>query len=115
MVQIQIENDFLTTSFSVLEQQPMDVLLGLDMLKRHQCNIDLQSNVLRIGTTGTETRFLSENELPDCARLSGSPEEEMKAMEESTKQVEDMDIKEAIDRSRREQGKNFVFKRAEKY
>lgn len=105
MVQIQIENDFLTTSFSVLEQQPMDVLLGLDMLKRHQCKIDLQSNVLRIGTTGTETRFLSENELPDCARLSGSPEEEMKAMEESTKQVEDMDIKEAIERSRREQGK----------
>lgn len=109
MVQIQIENDFLTTSFSVLEQQPMDVLLGLDMLKRHQCNIDLQSNVLRIGTTGTETRFLSENELPDCARLSGSPEEEMKAMEESTKQVEDIDIKEAIERSRREQGEEFFF------
>lgn len=36
MVQIQIENNFLTTSFSVLEQQPMDMLLGLDMLKRHQ-------------------------------------------------------------------------------
>lgn len=36
MVQIQIENDFLTTSFSVLEDQPMDMLLGLDMLKRHQ-------------------------------------------------------------------------------
>lgn len=36
MVQIQIENDYLTTSFSVLEEQPMDMLLGLDMLKRHQ-------------------------------------------------------------------------------
>lgn len=36
MVQIQIENVFLTSSFSVLEQQPMDMLLGLDMLKRHQ-------------------------------------------------------------------------------
>lgn len=36
MVQIQIEKDFLTTSFSVLEEQPMDMLLGLDMLKRHQ-------------------------------------------------------------------------------
>ncbi|XP_013787909.2 protein DDI1 homolog 2-like, partial [Limulus polyphemus] len=35
-VQIQIENDFLTSSFSVLEDQPMDMLLGLDMLKRHQ-------------------------------------------------------------------------------
>lgn len=38
MVQIQIETDYLTTSFSVLEEQPMDMLLGLDMLKRHQVN-----------------------------------------------------------------------------
>lgn len=36
MVQVAIENDYLTTSFSVLEEQPMDMLLGLDMLKRHQ-------------------------------------------------------------------------------
>ena len=39
MVQMQIENDFLTSSFSVLQEQPMDMLLGLDMLKRHQVNI----------------------------------------------------------------------------
>lgn len=36
MVQLQIEKDYLASSFSVLEQQPMDMLLGLDMLKRHQ-------------------------------------------------------------------------------
>lgn len=29
MCTIQIENDFLTSSFSVLEQQPMDMLLGI--------------------------------------------------------------------------------------
>ena len=34
--QIQIEKDFLASSFSILEHQPMDMLLGLDMLKRHQ-------------------------------------------------------------------------------
>ena len=28
MAQIQIENDFLTSSFSILEEQPMDMLLG---------------------------------------------------------------------------------------
>ena len=36
MGQIQIEDVFLTSSFSILETQPMDMLLGLDMLKRHQ-------------------------------------------------------------------------------
>lgn len=38
MVQLQIENNYLASSFTVLDQQPMDVLLGLDMLKRHQVN-----------------------------------------------------------------------------
>ncbi|KAG0443547.1 hypothetical protein HPB47_014796 [Ixodes persulcatus] len=34
-----------------------------------QCLIDLKRNLLVIGTTGTETPFLGEGELPDCARL----------------------------------------------
>lgn len=102
MVQIQIENDFLTSSFSVLEQQPMDMLLGLDMLKRHQCSIDLKNNMLLIGTTGTTTPFLTESELPDCARLTGSPEEEKKALEESSKMAEELEIKAAIERSAKE-------------
>lgn len=99
MVQIQIENDFLTSSFSVLNEQPMDMLLGLDMLKRHQCSIDLKNNVLIIGTTGTQTPFLTESELPDCARLTGSPEEEQKALEESKRLAEELEIKEALERS----------------
>lgn len=70
LCQVQIENDFLSSSFNVLEQQPMDMLLGLDMLKRHQCVIDLKDNILRIGTTGTETKFLSESELPAHARAN---------------------------------------------
>lgn len=63
MVQIQIGNDHLTTSFTVLAEQSMDMLLGLDMLKRHQCCIDLKKNVLKIGTTGAETPFLAEGGL----------------------------------------------------
>lgn len=68
MCQIQIEENFFVSSFNVLEQQPMDMLLGLDLLKRHQCVIDLKENVLKIGTTGTETKFLNESELPAHAR-----------------------------------------------
>ncbi|XP_055589812.1 protein DDI1 homolog 2 isoform X2 [Uranotaenia lowii] len=103
MVQIQIENDFLTSSFSVLEEQPMDMLLGLDMLKRHQCNIDLKNNLLKIGTTGTETRFLAEGELPECARLTGSPEEEQKALQESARLAEELAVKEALTKSEQDQ------------
>ncbi|KAI5703585.1 hypothetical protein M8J76_014831 [Diaphorina citri] len=76
MVQVAIEKDFLTTSLSILEEQPMDMLLGLDMLRRHECCIDLRKNVLRIGTTGTETKFLPERELPSCARLTSASDEE---------------------------------------
>ncbi|XP_071052372.1 protein DDI1 homolog 2 isoform X2 [Onthophagus taurus] len=98
MVQIQIDKDYLTTSFSVLEEQPMDMLLGLDMLKRHQCSIDLKKNVLRIGTTGTETQFLAESDLPECARLSSISEEDL--MAQSKKMAEDHEVQEAIKRSR---------------
>lgn len=41
---ISIAQDHLQCSFSILEEQPMDMLLGLDMLKRHQvcCGIMYQ-------------------------------------------------------------------------
>jgi DNA damage-inducible protein 1 len=89
LVQIQIGNDYLASSFTILEDQPMDMLLGLDMLKRHQCSIDLKRNLLLIGTTGTETPFLNENELPEFAKH--------KAMSSSAN--DDVELDEAIRRS----------------
>ncbi|XP_027858404.1 protein DDI1 homolog 2 isoform X2 [Xiphophorus couchianus] len=96
LAQVQIEGDFLPCSFSILEDQPMDMLLGLDMLKRHQCSIDLKKNLLIIGTTGTETRFLSEAELPECARLAYGPEGREDARPE---EIADRELAEALQRS----------------
>merc|ERR1719347_342980 len=101
MAQIQIEKDYLTSSFSILEDQPMDMLLGLDMLKKHQCTLDLKKNCLVIGTTGTETPFLSEADLPPCARLSTQVNED-DVVKNSAKEAaaeEDRQLAEAIARS----------------
>ncbi|XP_066546652.1 protein DDI1 homolog 2 isoform X2 [Amia ocellicauda] len=95
LAQVQIEGDFLPCSFSILEDQPMDMLLGLDMLKRHQCSIDLKKNVLLIGTTGSETRFLPEAELPECARLAYGPGREDTQPDE----IADRELAEALQRS----------------
>merc|ERR1719414_1012543 len=107
MAQIQIEKDYLTSSFSILEDQPMDMLLGLDMLKKHQCTLDLKRNCLVIGTTGTETPFLSEADLPECARLNtrgkdGGPEDMDEAMKASASEHDDNLLKEAMKKSAEE-------------
>ncbi|XP_035487588.1 protein DDI1 homolog 2 isoform X4 [Scophthalmus maximus] len=103
LAQVQIEGDFLPCSFSILEDQPMDMLLGLDMLKRHQCSIDLKKNVLLIGTTGTETRFLSEAELPECARLAYGTEGREDARPD---ELADRELAEALQRSIQESGQH---------
>ncbi|KAK7074376.1 cyanamide hydratase [Halocaridina rubra] len=103
MGQIQIANDYLASSFSILEEQPMDMLLGLDMLKRHQMCIDLKHNKLMIGTTGTETPFLGESELPDCARLTPLNEEEARReSERAAKESDERALAEALAASAKE-------------
>lgn len=64
LVQLEINGVYVPCSFIILEHQPMDMLLGLDMLRRYQCSIDLKHNLLQIGTTNTSTPFLSEREIP---------------------------------------------------
>ncbi|XP_068753466.1 protein DDI1 homolog 2-like [Montipora capricornis] len=99
VAQIQIEKDFLQSSFSVMEDQPMDLVLGLDMLKRHQCCIDLKNNVLHIGTTGTETPFLAESDLPVTDRLTFSDREEQMTQDKQLAEMEDRELAEAMLRS----------------
>ncbi|XP_063677988.1 protein DDI1 homolog 2-like [Bolinopsis microptera] len=70
LLPLKIGNDHFPCTFSVLEHQPMDMLLGLDMLKRHQCVIDLKENCLKIGTTSTTAAFLSEKDIPKSTEES---------------------------------------------
>ncbi|KRZ85362.1 Protein DDI1 -like protein 2 [Trichinella sp. T8] len=78
IAQLQIGNDFFPISLMVVEEDMFDIMLGLDMLKRHQCVIDLRQNCLVIGTTGVSAPFLMEHELP-----AGLMEKKIELFEES--------------------------------
>ena len=70
MAPIAIGGQSYPCSFTILENNDMDFLLGLDMLKAHQAIIDLRANVLRIGETATP--FLGESEIPKQS-VAGTP------------------------------------------
>lgn len=55
-------NIFLPCSFTIMENKGVEMLFGLDMLKRYQASIDLSQNALVIN--GSSIRFLDEHQLP---------------------------------------------------
>ena len=54
-------------SITILDQEGMEFLFGLDNLKRHQCNIDLHKSTLGFPILDVELPFLSEHEIPKSA------------------------------------------------
>lgn len=79
--QVQVGGAFITAQFDVLEQDRVEILLGLTFLRPNHCIIDLQRNVLKLGD-GSETPFLGEEEYKrEVARLGqfdmhNAPEQE---------------------------------------
>jgi len=68
--QLEIDNKFFHNSFSILEGQKMEVILGLDFLKRHRASVDLGRNALVLPDAGIAARFLNESELPQSANMN---------------------------------------------
>ncbi|KAG7401466.1 cyanamide hydratase [Phytophthora boehmeriae] len=74
MAHLKIGSEYYNCSFTILDQQGVDFLFGLDMLKRHQCCIDLGKNVLRLheGDQFHEVAFLPEHEIPSSENRADS-------------------------------------------
>ncbi|TQE05422.1 hypothetical protein C1H46_009012 [Malus baccata] len=61
---IKIGSIFYPCSFMVLDALNMELLFGLDMLRKHQCIIDLNENVMRVGGGEVSVPFLQEKDIP---------------------------------------------------
>lgn len=67
---MKIGNDYFPISLTVMDKKVdnMEMLLGLDMLKRHRCSIDLEKGLLYFYNHSQQrvsTPFLHEKDLPE--------------------------------------------------
>eukprot|EP01055_Gregarina_sp_Pseudo9_P000911 Gregarina_sp_Pseudo_9__910@NODE_1584_length_1478_cov_41_454482_g1469_i0_p1_GENE_NODE_1584_length_1478_cov_41_454482_g1469_i0NODE_1584_length_1478_cov_41_454482_g1469_i0_p1_ORF_typecomplete_len439_score107_15Asp_protease/PF09668_10/2_3e49gagasp_proteas/PF13975_6/7_4e14RVP_2/PF08284_11/1e11Asp_protease_2/PF13650_6/5_1e10UBA/PF00627_31/1_1e08RVP/PF00077_20/5_5e07ubiquitin/PF00240_23/1_6e06Peptidase_A2B/PF12384_8/4_5e05Peptidase_A2B/PF12384_8/1_8e03UN_NPL4/PF11543_8/7_4e05UN_NPL4/PF11543_8/6_8e03Ubi len=88
MAQIKCGGVYFPASFTIIENQQTDVLMGLDLLKRHQCCIDLKHHCLRIGED-TSVPFLSEAEVQQS--LSDNMLRSLVDQNESVSAISDVD------------------------
>ena len=69
IAQLEIEGSYFPCSISVMETpkdknaQEMPFLFGLDMMKRHLCQLDLQQGCLNFPVSGVKVPFLHEKDL----------------------------------------------------
>ncbi|CDU85186.1 hypothetical protein YYC_02944 [Plasmodium yoelii 17X] len=61
MIDIKIGNYFYAVALTIIDDYDIDFIFGLDLLKRHQCSIDLKKNALVI--EDNEIPFLAEKDI----------------------------------------------------
>ncbi len=100
IAQVQIADHYFPCTITIMDSEEglgdknMDFLLGLDMLKRHRCNIDLAKNALvfRVGDNRFETKFLHEKDLDESKGGTRGFDAD-KTNEEIEKMEEELDSK----------------------
>jgi DNA damage-inducible protein 1 len=100
IAQVQIADHYFPCTITIMDSEEglgdknMDFLLGLDMLKRHRCNIDLVKNALvfRVGDNTFETKFLHEKDLDESKGGTRGFDAD-KTNEEIEKMEEELDSK----------------------
>mmetsp|Transcript_23970 Transcript_23970/g.42453 ORF Transcript_23970/g.42453 Transcript_23970/m.42453 type:complete len:365 (-) Transcript_23970:39-1133(-) len=60
---LEVGGQFFNCAFTVLERDDIDLIFGLDMLKRHACCIDLGRSKLVLSNGTIEVPFLSEKDI----------------------------------------------------
>lgn len=63
-VKVKVGTHNINCAITILDNNKMDFLFGLDNLKRHRCSIDLNKNHLYFPEVDTALPFLSESEIP---------------------------------------------------
>jgi DNA damage-inducible protein 1 len=71
---LEIGGQFFNCSFTVLGRDDIDIIFGLDMLKRHYCCIDLHRNSLTLSSGAIQVPFLAERDITRKIRRQPSVE-----------------------------------------
>lgn len=81
---VKVEDAHFSCPFEVMARREMDLLIGLNVLRKHGCCINLKTSRLEFGN-GTTTPFLQSNEIDSHLKeIMALPEEEMQFEEGST-------------------------------
>jgi len=83
---LEVAGNFYECNFTVLDNSGIDLLFGLDNLKRHQCSIDLAENRLFMRKSEVSVPFLSEAEIIKNPFEGVIPEDQQKMLEENKEQ-----------------------------